>query len=312
CLMLATPLYALPADATGLTVALEKHRQDIEFLNICISNLPETTRDGEPNALRDELVSVFGQALQREYHAHLWLVRNDYGHAHAELTRSRQHLADAYQLLLERYLSISMALLDVTAPDLTGNRDAHARHYIQQGFVELESARLSYQRAMNIAPGLLPDQILYHRQGILHVRRSRRFALLAIIEAHTSREEKERYRPVSLDQSIYRRKWEARAPGEADFNRILYWLVTLIERGTIERTISTRHLPEPVGIDILEVHQDNYNLLIANRESVLNQLVADLDRSLFYEEQVLPARNRVNRDTVDAANSDPVPPRTGE
>ncbi|MCB1310142.1 MAG: hypothetical protein KDK30_18285, partial [Leptospiraceae bacterium] len=84
CLMLAPPLHALPADVTGLTVALEKHRQDIEFLNICISNLPETTRDGEPNALRDELVSVFGQALQREYHAHLWLVRNDYGHAHAE------------------------------------------------------------------------------------------------------------------------------------------------------------------------------------------------------------------------------------
>ena len=304
-LLSAQSVLALPADAVGLGVAIEKQEAEIGYLDVCLSNLPDEAE------VKQQITDPYREAIQRAYHARLGLVRNDYGAALGQLNQSRAALARAYDMMLAHYLATGAAVLDEASLELALPTDQHVRYFLSEGYREARSAQLAYIRGRHISPHLYGDMIQAYQFGIENMRRARRFGVLALIEARLSREEKERYRVITLDDYLNPSEFEPER-ADSDFDRVGYLLLTLISREVLPAAVSTRHLPDPVVLPLMEIHYDNYRRRIGARDSVRERLVMELDRRLFYTEQMLPNRNAANRFEVPAAESDARPPRVAE
>lgn len=300
-------LIAQSPDLTNMGILLEQNRGDIRFFDIALSNMSEKDPDGSPNALRAELTEQYRKVLTHDFYANLWYLQGQYGRTHRELKESQNQLQQAYRKLLERYLETTWALLEESAPLIVRSRDQSARALLRLGFRDLESTRLFHIRGSNINPRLHTNQIQFYREGLKRIRRARRFAILALIEAKLPREERPQYQLVTYDDV---RNPE---PGESDsdFQRVLKLLINMTGRRLIPDTVSTRNLARPAELKLLEIHQDNYNRLISERRSIWMEESAKLNTDTFYEAYSLPRRDSANKDEVPRAESDPmrIPPQ---
>ncbi|MBX7057333.1 MAG: hypothetical protein K1X75_04660 [Leptospirales bacterium] len=306
-LLLTLPGVALLAqspDLTNMGVLLEQNRGDIRFFDIALSNMSDKNPDGSPNSLRAELIEQYRAALTHDFYANLWYLQGQYGRTHRELKESQNQLQQAYRKILERYLETTWALLEESAPLIVRSRDQSARALLRLGFRDLETTRLFHVRGSNIHPRLHTNQIQYYREGLKRIRRARRFALLALVEAKLPREERPQYQLVTYDDV---RNPE---PGEQDndFQRVLKLLINMTGRRLIPDAITTRNLAQPAELKLLEIHQDNYNRLISDRRSIWMEESAKLNTDSFYEAYSLPRRNSQNKDEVPRAESDPRQP----
>jgi hypothetical protein len=300
-LLLPPPAGAQAPDLTNMGILIEQSRQDIRFFDIALSNMPLTMPDGSPNGLRAELVEQYRKALTHDFYANLWYLQGNYGRTYRELREAQNQLQQAYRKLLERYLETTWALLEESAPLVVRTRDQSARHLLRLGFRDLETSRSFHTRGANINPRLHANQISFYREGLKRIRRARRFALLALVEAKLPREERAQYQVVTYDD--VRNPEEAEQP--SDFERVLKLLINMIGRRLIPGEIQTRNLAVPAELKLLEIHQDNYNRLISERRSIWLEESAKLNTDSFYNEYSLPRRNSQNRGDVPASESDP-------
>ncbi|MBI3396656.1 MAG: hypothetical protein HY042_12520, partial [Spirochaetia bacterium] len=182
-------------------------------------------------------------------------------------------------------------------------RDAQARHLLQLGFRDLESARAFHQTGYNINPTLHNNQLDYYRDGIKRIRRARRYGVLALVEAKLPKEEKSDYQQVTLDD--IKNKAEDETLKQSDFEKTLNTLINLTGRKLLPPSVSSDARGRPITLKLLEIHQDNYNRLMSDKRSVWHEIVAELKTDEFHAKEIVPKRNRENKDSVPASDSDP-------
>ena len=70
---------------TNMGVLLERHRGDLLYFDNCVSNLPLLTAAGDENDFRAEMIGLYRESLQHDFHAQLWYLQGDYGATRKEL-----------------------------------------------------------------------------------------------------------------------------------------------------------------------------------------------------------------------------------
>lgn len=311
---LATSPAVLRAEAPDLTNMgrlLEFNRTAIEFLDNAISNLPDPKSEDTKSDFPDRMRKLYDTAIQHDFYGQLWYLQGNYSNTYRELKKSENALQEAYRRILINYIDETWILLEEAAPLVVRTRDHGARHLLRLGYRDLESSRMFFQRGYNIKPTLHQNQISQYREGIKRIRRGRRYAILSLIEAKLPDAEKSKFQVVTLDDM--RRKREGTQFTQTDYERVLNLLVNLMGRRLLPRLVrkplphenSLAGQPRVVQLELLEVHQDNYNRLLSNRRSVWREIVSKLDVKKFNEDKVLPRRDGSNRYFVPREKSGP-------
>lgn len=288
----------------NMGVLIERNQSDVRYLDICISNLSINDAEGNPDAMRAQVIGLFREALQHDYHANLWYMQGKYAAAYKEMQKSQNFLQQAYEKVLRRYNDATMALLDAAAPIALRTRDASAGHLLRTAFRDLTHARNFHMRGYNINPRYHTNQLHYYRSGIERARRARRYGLLAMIEARLPLEERDQYQLVTYDD--IRTGARKDDPKMNDYNRVETALRNMISRNLIPAEVGTRNLAVPIKLMLLEIHQDSHGRMIEDRSSVWLTETDQLNRNRFYTDYALPKRNLENRTVVPAEDSDPV------
>ena len=292
-------------DLTNMGILLGYNKADILYLDNAVSNLSEgDSPTSNPARFKKSIIDDYRNSIQQDFFAQLWYLQGRYGRTFRSLRKSRNILQQTYRRILVNYIDDTWALLEEIAPIVVRARDKHSRHLLRLGYRDLESSRLFYQRGHNIKPTLHTNQINQYKDGLKRIRRARRYALLALIEAKLPHSEKPQFRQVSLDD--VKNKKEGRYFKQGDFERVLNLLVNLMGRKLIPRRVKRKLLretalsgkPRDVEIILLEIHQDNYNRLITERRAVWRKLVDDLSAKGVIPYKKLPERNSNNRNTV--------------
>ena len=297
-------------DHTNVAALIERNQSDLRFFDTCVSNLPLNDGDGQPDALRAEVIGLYREAMQHDYNSNLWFMQGKYPAAHAEMQQSQDFLQQAYEKVLRRYTETTQALLDAAAPITLRTRDQSAGYLLRSGFRDLAHARNFHTRGYNINPRYHTNQLFYYRSGIERARRAGKYALLAMIEARLPFEERDQYQLVTYDD--VRTGARKNDPAMNDYNRVALTLRNMIQRNLLPDAVGTRNLAVPIKLSLLEIHQDTHARLIENRNSVWLEESARLNTDRFFSDYALPKRNSENRNTVPASDSDPIQPRTLE
>ncbi len=304
---------AISPDYTNMGRLLVVNRQSIQFIDTCISNLKNPVDPARPEGFRADVENLFLKALKSDFFANIWYLQGDYSRTYRELRNSQDSLQEIYRKILENYIDETWILLEASAPLIVRTRDNEARHLLQLGYRDLESARMFHQSGNNIRPTLHNNQIQYYADGIKRIRRGRRYAILSLIEARLPREEKPEFQVVTLDD--VRTASENEDLRQTDYERVLNLMINMIGRQLIPSQVSSGSRGRQITVILLEVHQDNYNRLISDRRSVWQRMAAELKTDEMHARDVLPNRNSSNRGTVSAEESDPEeikPPTTNE
>lgn len=306
-----SPLAAGSPDLTNMGILLGHNRDTIKFIDNCISNLPQTREGEKAEIFTREMRELYLKALDHDYYAQIWYLQGDYSRSYRDVRKSQLALVEIHRRILVNYIDDSWVLLEITAPLVVRTRDRGARHLLRLGYRDLESSRLFFNRGFNIRRELFSNKIQHYQDGIKRIRRARRYALLALIEARLPHSEKPQFQVVTLDD--VKNKREERLFKPSDYERVLNMLVNLMGRRLVPRTI-TRRLPRDISmigesrevhLDLLEVHQDNYNRLVADRTSAWGELVSKIKVSQFNLKRVLPKRNSKNRYYIPREDSGP-------
>ena len=311
-------LFLLPAlvraeapDLTNMGRLLVSNKSSIQFLDNAISNLGRPDDVAARTDFPKKMEDLYRKAIQHDFYAQLWYLQGNYSNTYRELKESQNQLQQACRQILVNYIDETWVLLEESAPLVVRTRDHGARHLLRLGYRDLESARLFFQRGNNIKPTLHQNQILEYEQGIKRIRRSRRYAVLSLIEAKLPNSEKPKYQVVTLDD--VRRKKEDRLFSQSDYERVLNTLINLMGRRLLPRFVR-KPLPREnslaaesrvIQLELLEIHQDNYSRLLSDRRSSWREIVGRLDVREFNRDKVLPTRDGKNRYFVPRSESAP-------
>ncbi len=310
-LLLPTALFAEAPDLTNMGRLLVSNKNSIQFLDNAISNLARPEDTTVRTEFPAQMQELYRKAIQHDFYAQLWYLQGNYSNTYRELKESQHQLSEAYRRILVNYIDETWVLLEESAPLVVRTRDHGARHLLRLGYRDLESARLFFQRGYNIKPTLHQNQILEYEEGIKRIRRGRRYAILSLVEAKLPHSEKPKYRVVTLDD--VRRKKEDALFSQSDYERVLNVLVNLMGRRLLPRFVR-KPLPREnsiggegrtIQLELLEIHQDNYNRLLSDRRSTWRELVGKLDTRDFNRDKVLPNRDSKNRYFVPRSDSAP-------
>lgn len=298
-------------DLTNMGILLGYNRDTIKFIDNCISNLPQPREGGKAEVFTREMRELYLKALDHDYYAQIWYLQGNYSRSYRDVRKSQEALVEIHRRMLVHYIDDSWVLLEITAPLVVRTRDRGARHLLRLGYRDLESSRLFFNRGFNIRRELYSNKLQHYQDGIKRIRRARRYALLALIEARLPHSEKPQFQVVTLDD--VKNKKEERLFKSSDYERVLNMLVNLMGRHMVPREV-TKQLPRDISmigesrevhLDLLEVHQDNYNRLVADRTSAWNELISKIKVSQFNMKRVLPKRNSKNRYFIPRGESGP-------
>ncbi len=304
-------LRGISPDLTNMGRLLKVNRAGIKFMDECISNLPEKDGTGGQNLFREEMKKAYADAIQDDFHAQLWYLQRNYSRTYRDLKSSQNKLQNVYRRVLINYIDETWIMLEEAAPLIVRTRDRAARHLLKLGYRDLESAKLFYTRGYNITPSQHTNQIQHYRDGIKRIRRARRYAIRALIEAKLPFSEKPQFRVVTLDD--VKAKKQGTLFKESHYINVRNLLVNLMGRRLLPRDVQ-KDLPREVSLegrarkvklDLVEVHQDNYGRLISERRSVWREIVKNLNVSGFHGQKTLPKRNSGNRYFVPREKSGP-------
>ncbi len=250
-------LWSLSPDQTLVERELKVNKYFLKFINVGVSNFGTQKN-----------IEQLKEANQRDFNAHLWYMQGDYPRAYKELRASREILKDLYLDMVEnRYIEDAKALLDLGAPIIIRSQDKKAQAFLRLGYRDLESAREYVLMGKNYNKFLFTNKIAAYIQAIKRLRRAKRYAFLALIEANTPLEDKPDYKTQTLDEYIRREeiKKEREQLRLPDYQRVKNLLTNLIERRLLEDTYN-----------FFLHHDDNYGYISKEKESILEKFNKEL------------------------------------
>jgi len=304
-----TALPAVSPDYSNMGQVLSDNRSALMFMDTCVVNLRGKPPAEDPTGMRAEFEALYGKAVKHDFFANIWFIQGNYAKAYHEIRLSQSALQELYRKILENYIDETYVMLEASAPLIVLTRDQAAKKLLELGYRDLDNTRKFHMRGSNINPRLYANMISYYTDGIQRIRRSRRFAILALLEAKIPTAEKSKYQIVTLDDV---RNIMSEEEKQSRFVEILNLLYNMTGRNLVPKVISSDSRGKQIDLNILEVHQDNYARMYSERRSVFERMWTEIRMQEFHVQDSLPKRNTDNRDTVPASDSDPVVQKPSE
>ncbi len=297
---------ALPAvspDYSNMGQVLTDNRTALMFMDTCVVNLRGKPPAEDKAGMRAEFEGLYAKAVKHDFFANIWFIQGNYAKAYGEIRLSQSSLQELYRKVLENYIDETYVLLEASAPLIVLTRDQAAKKLLELGYRDLDNTRKFHMRGNNINPRLFANMISYYTDGIQRIRRARRFAILALLEAKIPTAEKSKYQIVTLDDV---RNIMSEEEKQSRFVEILNLLYNMTGRNLVPKVIASDSRGKMIELNILEVHQDNYARMYSERRSVFERMWTEIRMQEFHAQDSIPKRNTDNRDTVPASDSDPI------
>ncbi len=284
----------------NLNVLMNENKIHFQFINVVISNLikPQAEPDKlsnysnmkiKPEASAKRIIdkddsfyyNKFLEANQKDFEGTLLYFRGDYGEAHKPLKEAQSKIKELYEDSLERHTEHTRVIVSYAAQRIIKSNDVSSKRLMKLAFRDLKIAEDYYTLGWNQSPYQFRNKISLYEDGFRASRRARRFTILALMNYKTADEDKNTYKKQSLSEL-------QNSVNEGKVNDYEYMKVTLrnfIENKIIEGKISnTVTFPRPKGatdyefkgdnsssLDLMEMHDDSYEIITYNRISILEE-----------------------------------------
>jgi len=278
-LFLSVPAaWAVSPDYENMGIVLAENRRSLMFMDVCVVNLRGPSSEEDPKGMRAELEGIYRKAIEHDFYGNLWYLQGNYSRVYQEVRLSQKYLQDLHRRILENYIDETTVLLEASAPIIVLTRDATARKLLELGFRDIEGTRQTYLRGSYTAPTLFANQINYYTDGILRIRRARRFAILALLEAKVPIPEKAKYQLVTLDDVKNLMEQDEK---QSKFVEILNLLINMTGRNLVPKIVTSDIQGKTISLKLLEVHQDNYGRMYSDRRSVFQKISLEMNTGEF-------------------------------
>ncbi len=174
-------IYALMsfADQISSDRFLQENKYFINYINIAITNFG-TKKE----------IELFNKAAMHDFWAQVAYLQSNYKRTYTEIRKSQETQVDLYARTIDIYLSNAKKLLDRIAPTIIRSKDSKARLYLSLGYRDLTESKSQQVIAHHSSKRLYSYKIKRYIEAIKLSRRSKRYAILAIIQARTPRDKK--------------------------------------------------------------------------------------------------------------------------
>jgi len=275
-------LSAVSPEQTNLGILIFENKENINFINVCLSNLappqeeaaPASTTPGTAPAadsskknIDNDYFKMLKEANQSDFSGNMWYLQSNYTYSFRQLRRAQGELKNIFEVVIQKYIEDSRSLLESAAPTIIRSNDSQSKALLRLGFRDLRSAEDLYTTGLNSSPHQFRYKLKLYQEGILTLRRAKRFAILAMIYSKTPDEDKPEYQYRSNEDLK-----EARAEEkQRNYEKVRDTLINFIENKRMERTVQPPGNPDAKPLDLLEQHDDNYGFVTAKRLDLLSE-----------------------------------------
>jgi len=180
-LSLTVPAFSFSDQLTTERI-LRENKSFLEFMNVCISNFAEDTKD------------EFRDIYQIHFNADIAYLQSDYRRAYKNVYKSQKKQADLYLKIAERhYLENSKDILDRLAPDIIKSKSSSARLYLTLAYRDRTVAKNHITVGRASHPKLHSYRIYKYLDAVKMSRRAKRYGFLALYESQTIDKKKQIY-----------------------------------------------------------------------------------------------------------------------
>jgi len=276
CLLLnSSSIHSVMADRAFMDKALPENRAFIDFINICVSNFGTT-----------EHYDSLEKAYLFDYQANLEFLKGEYTLSHRQLLASQKVLRDLYHNILTKiYEPDTNTLLEMSAPVILLAKDKKGEYYLKNGYQHLDKAILYRLRGFNYNKFLYSNKIRYYRMAIIHIRKAKKYALMALIESKTPIVDKDDYRLQSINEA----KGVIEPIKITQYEKIKYGILDNVQR---------KNLPDDFPFFLH--HSDNYSYIYNNKDSALTQITIKVREKMINQNSGSTGQNN-----TDPANDNP-------
>ncbi len=180
-LCVAVPVFSYSDQLTTERI-LRENKLFLDFMNVCISNYAEDTRD------------EFRDIYQIHFNADIAYLQSDYWRAYKNVYRSQKKQADLYVKIAENhYLENAKNILDRLAPDIIKSKNSSARLYLTLAYRDRTVAKNYIAVGKASHPRLHSYRIYKYLDAVKMSRRAKRYGFLALFESQTIEKKKQIY-----------------------------------------------------------------------------------------------------------------------
>ncbi len=275
-------LSAVSPDQTNLGILISENKENLNFINVCLSNLAPPQEDDpaaaippapgalpvEPKKnLDSEYFRMIQSANQTDFSGNLWYLQSNYAFAFRQLRGAQGELKDIFEKVLIKYIEDTKTLLETAAPSIIRSDDEIAKSLLRFGFRDLRVGEDHLTIGQNSSPHQFRYKLKLFGEGISTLRRAKRFAILAMVYSKTPIDEKSEYQYRSLDDIKEAKSEEKRRAYDKTREALIY----LIDNKKLDRMVKFPNSPETRQLDLLEQHDDNYWIITAKRLDLLHE-----------------------------------------
>jgi hypothetical protein len=274
-------LSAVSPEQTNLGILIFENKENINFINVCLSNLAPAQEEaakpaGAPGAtpaeapkknLDNDYFKLLKEANQSDFSGNMWYLQSNYTYSFRQLRRAQGELKNIFEVVIQKYIEDTRSLLEAAAPAIIRSNDSQSKALLRLGFRDLRASEDLYTTGLNSSPHQFRYKLKLYQEGILGLRRAKRFAILAMIYSKTPDEDKPEYQYRSNEDLKEARVEEK----QRNYDKVRDTLINFIENKRMEQTVQPPGNPDAKPLDLLEQHDDNYGFITAKRIDLLSE-----------------------------------------
>lgn len=268
-------LFSAEVNETNLGNLIKENRKNMELIDVVLSNLtpPANKKEGTPDSPKLDKYDYSAdytklhKANQLDYEGVSLYYKRNYKSAFGPLRKSQKFLVSLFTSTIDKHIKDTVNLVDYVHVKVIKIDDPSAKQFTQLATRQLKFSQDLKSRADNLPPHKFGDKLNLCKQALEASRQSRKLAILALLEYKTWEEDKKEYKKVTMDQAI---KKEIVNPKE-DYESIKHKLTVYIENKKLDRLVASPLIEGAEKVDLMEVHDDNFNIITYNRSSLIEK-----------------------------------------
>lgn len=285
---------AVSPEQTNLGILIFENKENLNFINVALSNLapsqeeaaqaPPAGTEAPKKNLDFEYFKLLKAANQSDFSGNMWYLQSNYTYGFRQLRQAQGELKGIFEIVLQKYIEDAKALLESAAPAIIRSNDNNAKALLRLGFRDLRSSEDLYTTGLNSSPHQYRYKLTLYKEGILTLRRAKRFAILAMIYSKTPDEDKPEYQYRSNEDLKEARSEEK----QRNYEKVRDTLINYIENKRMERTILPPGNPDAKPLDLLEQHDDNYGFITSKKVDLLLEANAQIKETEGAKRESVP------------------------
>jgi len=266
-------LTAVSPDQTNLGILIQENKENLDFINTCVSNLAPLQAEEKPGTPEGpknfdfDYFKMIKSANQTDFNGNLWYLQGNYSFAFRQLRGAQGELKDIFEKVLIKYIEDTKTLLETAAPSIIRSNDEIAKSLLRYGFRDLRVGEDHLTIGQNASPYQYRYKLKLYGEGISNLRRAKRFAILAMIYSKTPIDEKAEYQYKNMDEAKEAKSEEK----QRGYDKVREALIIMIENKKLDRMVKTPGNPDARPLDLLEQHDDNYGIITSRRLDLLHE-----------------------------------------